>query len=221
MTGMEQVPRSVRLAVAMIWLSAAAGLLLVLDGLLELYWWSTDDAAKLSGVFRQIAAEYGLQIPALIRDRGGAVELIVLGLICLAGVVLARSVRRGSASGRTYALLLAGATLLFGLFGIGSDLSVTLRLGDYLHQMTTLASSARIPEIEALVYPAWYAWLEDLAQGLQVLAALAVLVTLAYAMIWHPQHFVDRRQTAAVPGDAWGDALQRIRKQRAESQTDA
>jgi len=219
MTG-TQVPRSVRIATTMIWLGAPVGLLLVLDGLLELHWWGSTDATRLFDVFHRIQTEYGLQIPALIRDRRGAAELIVLGVICLAGAVLALFVRRGSAIARTSAIVLNAATLLFGLFGIGADLSVALRLGDYLRQLTELASGASIPEIEALVYPAWYAWAEDVLQGLQVICALAVLVTLSYAMIWHPHFFTDKKADAAA-GDEWGEALARIRHERAQSQTEA
>ncbi|MEV6970735.1 hypothetical protein AB0M47_37110 [Hamadaea sp. NPDC051192] len=221
MTGIEEVPRGVRVATWTMWLSAPVGLLLVLDGLLELHWWGSADAARLAGLFRQINAEYGLLTPALLRDRRGATELIVLGVICLAGAMLAAFVRRGSTAARTSALVLNAITLFYGLFGIGADLSAPLRLADYLGQLRTLASGDRIPEIQALVYPAWYAWLEDVAQGLQALAALAVLVTLAYAMIWHPQFFGDRRTDAADGGDQWGEALQRIRQERAQSQADA
>jgi hypothetical protein len=221
MTGIE-APRSVRMAITIIWLTGPIGLLLVLDGLLELYWWGTDDAARLLDVFQQIHTEYGLLAPALIRDRTGAVELIVLGVIVMAGSLLALPVRRGSSDGRTWALVLNGSTLLLGLFGIGSDLSVTVRLGDYLKQLTELASGERIPEIQTLVYPVWYAWAEDLAQGLQVLSALAVLVGLAYVMIWHPYFLADRKAETAA-GDEWGEALQRFRESRAEAsrQTEA
>lgn len=220
MTGIEEVPRGVRLATLTLWLTAPVGLLLVLAGLLEMYWWGTGDAARLAEVFRQVHEEFGLLTPALIRDRRGAAELIVLGVVCLAGAALALFVRRGSAIARTSALVLNVVTLLYGLFGIGADLSAPLRLGEYLDQLRTLASGARIPEIQALVHPAWYAWLEDVAQGLQVLAALAVLVTLGYAMIWHP-HFFRNRKADAAAGDQWGDALRRIRQERAQSKADA
>ena len=73
----------------------------------------------------------------------------------------------------------------------------------------------RIPQVEALLYPQWYAWLEDLAQGAVTVLALAVSVALIWAAISHAEHFMARGDGGEP--DEWDNAIARMRANRRPS----
>jgi hypothetical protein len=81
--------------------------------------------------------------------------------------------------------------------------------------LTQLAGGAGVAEIRALLYPGWYSWVEDIAQGLYVLASLATALTLTYAAVWHSDYFSSKGTDTAAP-DSWDAAISRIRQQRHE-----
>jgi len=193
---------------------APAGLLLVAAGIVDLHWWSTPDAARLVAVFAQLRIEQGYPAPALLRNHGGAVELMIIGAVCLAYACLAPLIYKGRRSALNWAMVFGFGTGLVGLVGIGVDASTPVDLKGYLDTLVNTASSGPIPEIKALVYPAWYAWLEDTSQGLQTLLAFAGAVALVGAVVWHPDHFVGKG-TRSTPPDAWDAAISRIREENA------
>ena len=212
MTGTD-VPRGVRTAAAVAWMMVPAGALLFLDGLWELRWWSTSAAARLTELLAQIREQHGIDPPSLLRGRGGAMELVVLGAAGLAYAVLVPLVRKGRRWALTTGLMLAIATSLIGLVAIGTDESTPHKLTDYFTSLTQLAGGAGVAEIRSLLYPGWYSWLEDIAQGLLVLASLGAVLALTYAAIWHPDYFGRKGADNATP-DSWDAAISRIREQR-------
>jgi len=213
MTGSD-APKRVRIAALLTGLIAPAGLLLLLDGLLELHWWSTPHAARLTTLFENLRTERGLGPPLLLRGRGGALELIVLGGICLVSLVLAPLVRKGRLWARTWALVLGIGTAVLGVVAIGADASDPSDVDGYFRTLTDFALADRIPPMKALLYPSWYMWLEDSAQGLQVLVSIAAVVALGYASIWHADYFVSKKAETATQ-DEWGATIGRIRAKRA------
>ena len=78
----------VRTAVVFAAAMAPAGLLLIAAGLLNLTWWRSADAARLTAVLAGIEAGDGFEPPAMLRRGGAAVTLIVLGALCLAYAAL-------------------------------------------------------------------------------------------------------------------------------------
>jgi len=210
MTGVD-VPRHVRAAAVFTWLLAPAGLLLVLDGLWELRWWGSDRAARLAGVLAQIQQKYGVEPPAMLRGRIGAVELIVLGVVVIAAALLAPLVGRGRRWARTCAFVLGIATILVGLIFIGVDATQPVDLAGYLAALAHGTSADRIPAVTALLYPGWYAWLEDIAQGLQVLASVAAVAALCAAVISNGDYFTSKRAETAGP-DEWDAAISRLHR---------
>ena len=64
MTGSD-VPRGVRVVTLLAWLMVPAGALLVCAGVLDLTWWASADAHRLTAVMAQIRQEYGVDRPAL------------------------------------------------------------------------------------------------------------------------------------------------------------
>ncbi|WP_213454390.1 hypothetical protein [Rhizomonospora bruguierae] len=220
MTG-KDTPRRVRTAAALTWVMAPTGLLLVLAGLLELRWWSTPSASRLVALLASLKAEYGAAPPALLRGgREGAVELVVLGVVCAACATLAPLVARGRRWARTCVLAVGTGTFVLGLMGIGADSWALQDREGYYHTLAQSTAGAHIPTIKALFYADWYPWLEDIAQGAQVLASLAVIVALAVAAMWHTDYFVAKRATEAAP-TAWDDALARIREQNSRERLGA
>jgi len=195
-------------------LMAPAGLLLVVAGIVDLQWWSTPDAARLVAIFTQLRISQGFPAPALLRNHGEAVELIVIGAVCLAYAVLAPLIYKGRRGALNWAMAFGFGTALVGLVGIGVDASTPIDLKGYLTTLANAAVSDPIPAIKALVYPAWYAWLEDTAQGLQTLLSFAGAVTLVGAVVWHPEHFAGKG-SGSTPPDAWDAAISRIREQNA------
>lgn len=218
MVGTE-VPRGVRVAALAAWLMVPAGLLLIVAGVLELRWWGSSDATRLLAVLAGLQDEFGTLPPALLSGRGGAVTFIVLGAVCLAFAVLAPLIGRGRRWARTAGLALGFVTFLIGLFGIGADSTEPHDLNSLYAALNGSALGDRIPQIEALVYPGWYAWLEDIAQGFQVADSLAVVLTLMWAVIAYADYFVTKR-TENAPPDEWDAALTRIRT-KTDRPTDA
>jgi hypothetical protein len=212
MTGTD-VPHGVRIAAAVAWLMVPAGVLLLLDGLWELRWWGTSAAARLTELMAQIRDQHGIDPPTLLRGRAGAMELVVLGAAGVAFAFLVPLVRRGRRWALTTGLVLALVTFLVGLVAVGTDESVPHKLTDYFTSLTQFAGGAGLAEIRSLLYPGWYSWLEDIAQGLHVLASLAAVLALTYAAIWHSHYFGSKGADSASP-DAWDAAISRIREQR-------
>ncbi|MFF5085212.1 hypothetical protein ACFY36_49930 [Actinoplanes sp. NPDC000266] len=213
MTGSD-VPRGVRVITLLAWLMVPAGVLLVSAGVLDLTWWASGDAARLTAIMTEIKDEYGVNEPALLRNGDGAVTLIVLGIAAMAYGMLAPMIRRGRRWARSWALGVGFAFFLIAIMGIGADASQPSYLRDYYETLTWTTQTERIAEIKAVLYPAWYQWFEDFAQGLGALAALAVVVGLSWAAVAHADHFVGFRTGAATTDgkpDEWDAALTRIR----------
>jgi len=210
MTGVD-VPRPVRAATVFTWLLAPAGLLLVLDGLWELRWWGSPAAARLLAAFAKVQAEFGAEPPPLLRGRSGAVVLIVLGVVTLACAMLAPLIYKGRLWARTWSMVLGIATLFVGLASIGADAYHPQDLSGYLSSLAQGESAGSIPLITSLMYPGWYSWLEDIAQGLQVLASAAAVAALVAAVISHRDYFTAKRAEAAAP-DEWDAAISRLHR---------
>jgi hypothetical protein len=211
MTGTD-APRLVRIAAKLTMALAPVGLLLLLDGLLELHWRSTADAHALVALLDKIHADYGIEPPALLRGRDGAIQLVVLGAVCLAYSSLGIWLLRGHAWARTTALVVGAAVSLFGLFGVGIDATETRTLANYFADLHGSAIGDREAAVRALLFPGWYSWAEDIIQGLQVILSLVALGALAWAVISHSDWFSGRRDADAAP-DEWDSALSRVREQ--------
>lgn len=208
MTGAD-VPRRIRVASTMIMLLAPVGLLLVIDGLWELRWWASPASHHLVSVLADIQREFGAEPPTLLRGHTGAIELIVLGLLTMAPAFLAAPVRNGSRTARTWVFALAIATLAVGVAFIGSDATQPVTLHTYLANMHQGLATERIPEINAAMYPSWYSWVEDIAQGIQALAAALTIGALATAVIWHGDWFFGRTKSQPAD-DAWDATISRL-----------
>lgn len=212
--GENGIPRPARIAALLTFLLAPAGLLLLADGILETHWWHTPGADRLAAVFRAVDTQFGIDRPVLLRGSGGAVELMILGLACLACAAAARMVLRGRRWTRNLALVLAIATFLLGLIDIGIDSAPVQDLAGYYQTLDNVGAGGFLPEIRSLMYPGWYQWLEDSVQGVQVLVSLAAMVALAGTAVWCADYFVSKRAETAAP-TAWDEAISRIRAQNA------
>jgi hypothetical protein len=208
MTGAD-IPRRIRVATTIIMLLAPVGLLLVIDGLWELRWWASPASHRLVAVLADIKREFGAEPPVLLRGHTGAIELIVLGLLTMVPAFLALGVRSGNRTARTWVFVLAIATLAIGVAFIGSDATQPVTLHTYLANMHQGVATERIPEINAAMYPSWYSWAEDLAQGLQVLGAMVAIGALAVAVIWHGDWFFGRTKPQPAD-DAWDATISRL-----------
>ena len=218
---LAEVPRVARIASLLALLTAAAGLLLIVAAVVDLRWWSSADAHALTALIAQIRQDRGTIPPALLRDGAGAVQLLILGALCLLFAVLARPLAAGHARARTAAVWLGLITFIVALIGIGADAVQPVDLRSYLHTLDVNGMDDQIPRIQALLYPGGYAWLEDLAQGLQALASAAVTVAVMMASVWHPGHFTRAAgKAASAEPDAWGDAISRIRAENAKRADD-
>jgi hypothetical protein len=212
MTGVDVPPR-VRVAALLTGLGAPAGLLLIAAGALELHWWGTPATARLRGLLTLLDDQYGVRPPALLRGRDGAAELIVIGALALAFGALAPLVARGRRAARTWVMVLAVGTFLVGLVGIGADLNTPIDVRGYLANLVQQSLPDQVTAVRALLYPGWYAWLEDVAQGLQVLVSLAVVIALAWATSGHPDHFTGgKRAAGAEPDDDWDEVISRLHR---------
>ncbi|MBM2621725.1 hypothetical protein JIG36_40100 [Actinoplanes sp. LDG1-06] len=212
MTGSE-VPRTVRTATLLAWLMVPAGALLITAGVLDLVWWAAPDAHRLTALLHDIENEYGIIPPALIRDGRGAVTLIVLGTAGLAYAGMAPLIRKGVRWARSWALGGAIGVFFFGIITIGADASQPRYLRDYFGTLTAATIGDRIPQIEAALYPAFYNWFEDLAQGIGTAVAFGVVTTLIWAVVADPDHFYIR-SGRAEDSDEWDEAIARIRATR-------
>jgi hypothetical protein len=188
-----------------------AGLLLAADGLMELHWWGTPQAAQLRAVMAQTKDQYGTDPPALLRGHGGAVLMIVVGAVCLGFAILAPLIAQGRRSAHGWGLTVGGATFLVGLIGIGTDMAQPHDLNGYYTTLTQLSLDDHVRQVRGLLYPGWYSWLEDAAQGLQVLASLAVVLALLGMTIWYADHFIGRPAEDAA--DPWDATVRRIHEQ--------
>src|SRR4051794_31771889 len=157
MTG-NDTPRVVRSAAWLTLALAPAGLLLVLVGILELRWWGSEQSKQLLALLDNINTEYGIQLPALLREKEGAVELVVLGVFCLAYSVLGIWLLRGRLWARTWALAAGAVAALAGLIGVGADSTESHTLANYFSTLNGSAIGDRIPQVRALLYPGWYSW---------------------------------------------------------------
>jgi hypothetical protein len=211
MTGSD-VPRGVRVATLLAWLMVPVGALLAAAGVLDLLWWASPGAEQLTAMMRDIETEYGIAPPSLIRDGAGAVALVLLGAVGLAYAVLAPLIHKGVRWARSGALAGGALVFLIGLVTVGSDASRPSYLRDYYASLTWTTIGDRIPRIEALLYPAWYPWFEDVAQGVATIVALGVVVALIAAMVSHPDFLRSRGETAEP--DEWDAAIARIRAGR-------
>jgi hypothetical protein len=211
MTGTDK-PRVVRVAAWLTLALAPVGLLLLLDGILEWQWWGSGESKRLITLLDSINNEYGIEPPALLRTREGAAELIILGVFCLGYALLGIWLLRGRLWARTWAMVAGALAALAGLIGVGADSTESHTLADYFAKMNGSVIGDRIPAVKALLYPGWYSWAEDIAQGLQVLLSLAAFIALAYAVISHGDFFTGGRAVDAPP-DEWDSALSRVRDQ--------
>lgn len=211
MTGVDVPPR-VRVAAVLTGLGGPAGLLLIAAGVLELHWWGTPATARLGRLLTLLDDQYGVRPPALLRGRDGAAELVVLGVFTLAYGVLAPLVARGRRAARTWVVVLAAGTFLIGLVGIGGDLNTPIDVRGYLANLAQQSLPDQVGAVGALLYPGWYAWLEDVSQGLQVLVSLAVVIALGWATTGHPDHFVGGRARAAGADDDWDEVISRLHR---------
>ena len=195
------------------WLMVPAGVLLVLAGVLDLVWWASSDAARLTALMTQLQDEYGMIPPAMLRDGRGAVTLIVLGAAGLAYAILAPMIRRGRRWARSWALGVAFAMFLILLMGLGADASQPIYLSDYYATLGWTTSTDRVPEVQALIYPAGYQWFEDVAQAVATIVAFVVVAGMAWAAVAHADYFVGFARTgaAAEEPDEWDAALARMR----------
>ncbi|WP_250009566.1 hypothetical protein [Actinoplanes sp. M2I2] len=211
MTGKE-TPRGVRVATVLAWLMVPAGVLLIAAGVLDLAYWGSPGAARLTTLMTDIETEYGVRPPAMIRAGGGAVLLVVAGAAGLAYAGLAPLIGRGVRWARSWGLGVAAAVFLTGLMTIGADASQPAYLRDYFTSLTWATIGDRIPLVQAQLYPAWYPWLEDLAQGAGTVLALGVVVALVWAGVTNAEHFMSRGD----PGepDEWDTAIARLRADR-------
>jgi hypothetical protein len=188
------------------------GLLLALDGLLELRWWGTSEASRLVDLLARLQDDYGLFPPALLRGRDGAVQLVVLGVLGMAYGALGFWILRGRLWARAWAFGAGGVTFLIGMVGVGADATEGHTPGIYFEQMRGSAIAERIPVVRELFYPGWYPWAEDVVQGLQVVVTLAALIALFAAVVAHGDYFVGRPSHDDAP-DEWDAAIGRIRRQ--------
>jgi hypothetical protein len=215
MTGIR-APRTVRTATVLAWLMVPAGALLITAGVLDLVWWASPEADRLRSLMQDIETEYGIIPPALIRDGRGAVTLIVLGAAGLAYGGLAPLLLRGVRWARSWALGGAFGIFLIGLMTIGADASQPKYLRDYFETMTAATIGDRVQQIRAALYPAFYPWFEDIAQGVGTAVAFGVVLTIVWAIISDADYFVIRSSKPDEP-DEWDDAIARMRAKQKPS----
>jgi hypothetical protein len=191
------------------------GIALIAIGFIELRWWDAPSTDRLFELFAVVKADNGLERPMLLREYGGAWELIGLGVISLAYAGFAPYVSRGSRNARTFAIASGLALLLYCIIDIGADATFGRTVGDYISLLGQhKAVPGATPAEFAPLWPApWYSWFEDIAQGLQALVFLGSALALGAAVIGHEQPLVVREE----PTDAYGRALRRAVDNRREA----
>ena len=200
--------RSVRIATWGLWSMLGIGIALVAIGIIEIRWWRAASTDRLFHLFDAVKADNGLPRPTLLREWGGAWELVFLGVITMAFAGFAPSIRRHSRSTRTAGLVAGILFLLYVVVDIGGDAAVNHPISEYigllgLHKAVPGAGVADF----APLWPApWYSWFEDIAQGALAVGLLVTLIALASAAIDNPQPLVVRQE----PTDEFGRALRRF-----------
>src|SRR5262245_7385861 len=174
------------------------GIALMVIGVIELRWWNLPSTDRLFEMFAMVKADNGLPRPSLLREYGGAWDLVGLGAVSMAYAGFIPYVRRGHRSARTFAIV-AGILLLFYIVvDIGADATFSTTVTDYIkllgfHKPVPGATPADF----APFWPApWYSWFEDIAQGLQALAFLATLIALGASAIGPEQPLAVRDEPA-------------------------
>lgn len=211
----DRASRGVRNATVILLAMVPIGIALIVIGLLEVRWWHSGDTGRLLGLFDKVKLDNGLVRPVLLRGKEGAFELIALGFLSLGYVCLASFVRKANRTARTWGLAAGSVLLLYTLLQIGSDAAMfgQTTIGSYLAQLSQLkpVPGATAADLLPLFPPAWYSWLEDIAQGLQALAFVAALIALARTAVMHRDDAPDAREGTT---DEYGRALRRFANDR-------
>jgi hypothetical protein len=205
-------PRPVRLAARLTMAVAPVGLLLLLDGLLELHWLGTPEAHRLVALMERLRAETGMEPSTLLRGWSGAVEDVLIGLVCIGLGALGIWVLRGRAWARTWALILGILVTLVGVAAIGADEADPNKLDASFAESLSTELGIGLPIVRGLVYPGWFTWFEDIVQALQVIVSLVAVLALAWAVITCSGYFNGMRDADAPPDD-WDVALARAKEQ--------
>jgi hypothetical protein len=209
----SRVPRSMRIATLFLWAMVPIGIALIVIGLVELRWWNSPATDRLFDLFAVVKADNGMVRPALLREPGGAWELVGLGIISLAYAGFGPYIRKGSRSARTVAMVAGVGLLLYVVVDIGGDATFGTTIGSYVTQLGELkpVPGATAAEFLPLWPPAWYSWFEDIAQGAQAVAFLAGLIALATVSVGHGEQLYTARDE---PTDQYGKALRRFVDER-------
>lgn len=191
------------------------GIALIFIGFVELRWWSLPSTDHLFELFAAVKADNGLTRPSLLREPGGAWELVALGAVSLAYAGFAPSIAKGNRSARTFALVSAILLLLYVLVDLGADATFGTNVTDYIRLLGEHKAVPRAaPADFAPLWPAaWYSWFEDIAQGLQAVGFLSAAIALVNVSL-APEHLA---QVHPEPTDDFGRALQRAVENRREA----
>ena len=205
----SRVPRNTRIAIFLLWAMVPIGIALIVIGVIELLWWNSPHTDRLFDLFAVVKADNGLMRPMLLREPGGAWELVGLGFISLAYAGFAPYIRKGSRSARTIAMVAGAGLLLYVVVDIGGDATFGKTIGDYLFELGNLKAvpGATAADFQPLWPPAWYSWFEDVAQGLQAVTFLAAIIALATVAIGYGEQL---RIVRDEPTDQYGRALRRF-----------
>jgi hypothetical protein len=185
------------------------GAALTIAGILEARWWNSDSTARLFHSFDLAASRLGVPRPLILRGPSGAGELIITGVLLMGLAALAYLIRRGSRAAVTSTIWLGAALLVYLVVQIGGDIAYPSDIGGYLAKLpiADAVPDVTVGAIQPLLPPAWYSWLEDIAQA----ASAAVLVGLVIAAA---RLHIPMSQPMAVvrtePTDAYGQALRRF-----------
>lgn len=211
------VSRSTRTATYALWAMIPIGLALIAIGFIEIRWWRQPSTDRLFHLFDLVKADNGLARPSLLREYGGAWELVGLGVIGLAFAAFAPYIRKGTRAARTSVIVAGILLLLYVVVDIGGDSTFTHTIPDYLFQLRNLKPvPGAAPADFAPLWPAgWYSWFEDVAQGVQAIALLVAVIVSASASINQEQPLVVRLE----PTDDFGRALRRaVDNRRAQAE---
>ncbi|MCU7728794.1 hypothetical protein ODJ79_34210 [Actinoplanes sp. KI2] len=204
-------PRTVRLAAIMTMAVAPVGLLLLLDGLLEMHWLSSPAAHRLAALMDQIRTDYGIEPPALLQGWPGAVQDVLLGLVCVGYGVLGIWLLRGRGWARTAALILGIVVTMAGMAAITADATDWGQFAGYDRTPEAAKLIDRVATLREVLYPGWHSRFEDVVQILQVIVSVVAVVALAWAVFAHSSYFTGKRDADAPPDD-WDNALARAKE---------